>query len=294
MKGNSLVKSIKKYRERISLTDIIGLILGAFILAVSIQGVIVRAHLLTGGISGVALIIHFLTRLEVWILYVALNIPIFIAGVKFVSRRFAVYSLLGMLALTLFLRLTSSLNFHINDIFLSAVLGGVLNGIGTGINLRSKGSTGGVDIIAAIIKRVWGFNFGQIFLLFNLTIIGIFLFTANLQLALFSAISMFVSSKVVDSVVTGINIRKSVLIISDHSEEIAEEVINNLHRGCTYLNGRGAYTGEEKNILMVTVSKTQLPKLKEIVFHVDPVAFITISESTEVIGRGFQSSSEEF
>lgn len=290
----NLVKSIRIYREKISIKDIIGIILGAFILAVSIQAVIVPAHLLTGGISGIAIIIHFLTGVQVSILYIVLNIPIFIAGIKFISRRFAVYSLMGMLALTFFLGITSSWNFHIDDVLLASVLGGVLNGIGTGMNLRSKGSTGGLDIIAAIIKRYWGFNIGEASLAFNMAIIGTFLFTASIELALFSAISIFVGAKVVDAVLTGLNVCKSVLIISDHSREIAEEILNNMHRGCTFINGQGAYTGNKKSILMVTVGKTQLPKLKELVFHVDTGAFMTISESTEVIGRGFQSSRSEF
>ncbi|MEN6461808.1 MAG: YitT family protein [Syntrophomonas sp.] len=291
----SLVKSLISYREKISIKDIIGIIVGSFILAVSIQAIIVPAHLLTGGISGIAIMIHyFLTKVDIWVLYIALNIPIFLAGIKFISRRFTFYSLLGAFALTFFLGITSSLNFHIKDVFLASLLGGVIHGIGSGIVFRSKGSTGGLDIISAIIKRFWGFNIGETFLVFNLIIIGIFLFTANIELALFSAISIFVGSKTVDTVITGPNISKTVLIISDHSQEIAKEILHNMHRGCTYLNGKGAYTGDDKSILMVTVGKTQLPKLKEIVFHVDTKAFMTISESTEVIGRGFQSSRTEF
>ncbi|MGI5922033.1 MAG: YitT family protein [Syntrophomonadaceae bacterium] len=292
--NNFMVKSIKKYRERVSLTDIAGILLGAFILAVSIQAVLVPAHLLTSGVSGIAVMLHFLTKVDVSILYVVLNIPIFIAGVKFISRRFAVYSAIGMLALTFFLEIVSSWNFHIDDVLLAAILGGVLNGLGTGINLRSKGSTGGLDIIAAIIKRFWGFNIGETSLVLNIAIIAIFLYTASIELALLSAISIYVGARVIDKVLTGPNRSISVFIISEHYEEIAEEILNNLHRGCTYLSGTGAYTGEEKHILMVTVGKIQLPKLKDIVFHVDTQAFMTISESAEVIGRGFQASGAEF
>jgi uncharacterized membrane-anchored protein YitT (DUF2179 family) len=288
------VVSLKKYAERISIKDIAGILIGAFILAVSIQAIIVPAHLLTGGVTGIAIIVHFLTGLDVGIGYVLLNVPIFIAGYRFVSRRFALYSLLGILALTFFLSITKNLNFHIDDVLLASILGGVLGGIGTGINLRSKGSTGGLDIIAAIIKRRWGYSFGVTSLAFNLVIIGVFTVSSGIELALFTAISMFVNSKVIDSVESGLSISKTVMIISRSYDDIAHAILEDMHRGCTIIDGRGAYTGEEKSILMVTVGKTQLPRLKEIVFEIDPNAFITINESIEVYGQGFKSSRADF
>lgn len=292
--NSPVIKNLKKYVEHISLKDIAGILLGSFILAVSIQAVIVPAHLLTGGITGIAIIIHFFTRLDVWLGYVILNIPVFIAGYRFISRRFAFYSLIGMLALTVFLGLTRNMNFHINDVLLASVLGGVLGGIGVGINLRSKGSTGGLDIIAAIVKRYWGHSFGLTSLVFNLAIISVFALSSGIELALFTAISMFVSSKVMDSVESGPSISKTVFIISQYSDDIAHAVLENLHRGCTIMDGRGAYTGEQKHILMVTVGKTQLPRLKEIVFQIDQHAFLTINDAIEVYGKGFKSSKADF
>lgn len=292
--NNPVITNLKKYAERISLKDIAGILIGAFILAVSIQAILVPAHLLTGGISGVAMIIHFFTPLEVWMGYVLLNIPVFVAGYRFISHRFAFYSLIGIIALTFYLRLTQNLNFHVDDVLLAAILGGVLNGIGTGISLRCKGSTGGLDIIAAIVKRYWGYSFGVTTLAFNLVIIGIFAISSGIELALFTAISMFITSKVIDTVESGPSISKTILIISKCSDDIAHAILQDLHRGCTIIDGRGAYTGEEKSILMVTVGKIQLPRLKEIVFQIDPNAFITINESIEVYGRGFKSSSADF
>jgi uncharacterized membrane-anchored protein YitT (DUF2179 family) len=186
------------------------------------------------------------------------------------------------------------LNFHVDDVLLASILGGVLGGIGTGINLRSKGSTGGLDIISAIIKRYWGYSFGVTSLAFNLVVIGIFAVSSGIELALFTAISMFVNSKVIDSVESGLSVSKTILIISKSYDDIAHAILEDMHRGCTIIDGRGAYTGEEKSILMVTVAKTQLPRLKEIVFEIDPNAFITINESIEVYGQGFKSSRADF
>jgi uncharacterized membrane-anchored protein YitT (DUF2179 family) len=169
-----------------------------------------------------------------------------------------------------------------------------LTGLGSGINLRSKGSTGGLDIVAVIVKRYWGYTFGATSLAVNLVILVVFLFANSIELALYTAISIFVASKVVDSVEAGPSVSKSATIVSDKCDAIAQEIIVELHRGCTYLTGQGAYTGEERRIIMVTVGKRQLPRLKEIVFQIDPHAFLTINETIEVYGQGFKQSGPEF
>ncbi len=291
-----ITENIMRFREKISFRDIAGILIGSAILAFAIQYILVPAHLLTGGVSGVAIILNFFTGIQVWIFYVVLNIPIFIAGYRSISTRFALYSLLGTLALTLFLGIFEniSLNLGIHDLLLVAVLGGTLTGIGSGINLRCKGSTGGLDIIAVIFKRYWGYNFGTTSFAVNLIILMVFLFSNSIELTLYTAISMFISSKVLDTVEAGPSASKSAMIVSEKSEEIAHVIMENVHRGCTFLPGQGAYTGQDRKILMVTFGKRQLPKLKEIVFELDPHAFITISDAIEVIGQGFKASNSDF
>ncbi|NLV21661.1 MAG: YitT family protein [Syntrophomonadaceae bacterium] len=293
---NGMTSGLKKFRETISWRDILGILLGSFVLALSVQLILVPVHMLTGGVTGIAIILKFLTGVDIWLWYIGLNIPIFIAGYKFISKRFALYSLIGMLSLTFFLGTATGLQIDLglDNLLLAAVLGGVISGLGIGITLRSKGSTGGLDIIAVIINNYWGYHIGSISFYVNLVILSIFLLTSNLELALFSAISIFISGRMMDKVQTGSNVSKSVMIISSHCSDIAGEILGNLHRGCTFLNGRGAYTGENRDIIMVTVSTTQLPRLKEIVFQIDPNAFITISEAMEVLGRGFKQSGPEF
>ena len=287
---------MKRFKEKISITDIAGILLGAAILAFVIQFILLPAHLLTGGVTGIAIILNFLTGYDVWIFYVVLNIPIFIAGFRSISTRFALYSFLGVFALTFFLGICKnlSLNLGIHDLLLSAVLGGVLTGLGGGITLRSKGSTGGLDIVGAIVKKRWGYNFGTTSFAINIFILGVFLFSNNIELTLYTAISIYVSSKMLDVVESGPSVSKSVMIVSENSEAIATEIMEDLHRGCTCLTGQGAYTREDRQILMATVGKRQLPRLKEIVFELDPLAFITINETIEVYGRGFKPSGSEF
>lgn len=295
-KPNEMASSIKKFREDISYKDILGILLGAFTIAIAIQLVLVPVHMLTGGVGGIAIMLKFLTGVDIWVWYGILNIPIFLVGYKFVSKRFAFYSLLGMLALTFFLGICQNwqVDLGIDNLLLAAILGGVINGLGVGIALRSKGSTGGLDIIAVIASKFWGYKFGNIFFYVNLLILAVFLLTSNIELTLFSAISIFISGVVVDRVQLGANVSISALIISSQCSDVAEAILSDLHRGCTYLAGRGAYTGEGKDIIMVIVSRRQLPRLKEIVFQIDPNAFLTITEANEVFGRGFKKSGPEF
>lgn len=286
--------SLSNFKEEISIKDIIGIIAGTAILSLGIQAVLVPAHILTGGLTGLAVILSFLTRVDISLWYLGLNIPVFIAGYRYISRRFIIYSFLGVAFQSLFLELFKNLNIGIENLLLSAVFGGVLTGLGIGLVLRSKGSTGGTDIIAVIVRRFWGHNFGQTYLLTNLAILALFLFTASLELTLYSVISIYISSQMVDLVEAGPYVTRTVFIISKEYEEITHVIIHTLHRGCTNLAGIGAYTGEELQIIMATVGKTQLPRLKEIVFQIDPEAFMTISETIEVYGRGFRDSQVDF
>ena len=294
MEINIKPPSLKKFTETIKILDLVGIAAGAFLLVVSIQGIMIPGNLLTGGLTGLAIVLEYIFKIDVWIWYALLNIPLLIAGYKYVSRRFIFYSIFGAAVLTIFLALLKYIDFGIEDIFLSAVFGGALSGVGSGLIFRSKGSTGGIDIVAVIIRRFWGFNIGQTFLVFNIFVLSSSLLVFNFEKTLYAAVSIYIASKVMDTVVTGVETTRTAMIISAQNNDIAQVIIHNLHRGCTYLAAKGAYTGEEKEIVLVTVAKTQLPTLKEIVFAVDPKAFIIINETIEAFGKGFRIGGPEF
>ena len=294
--GNKVSEQHNNPGEKISFKDIAGVIAGSLIISCGIQFVIVPARILTGGITGLAIILHFLTVYPLWVWYIGLNIPVFIAGYKLVSKRFALYSVIGMLSISGFLALIDTINVSLglNDILLSALLGGTINGLGVGLTMVYRGSSGGLDILAAIVNRFWGVSLGTTIFICNCFILAVLLITSNLELTLYSAIGMFVSSKMVNAVNTGVDAKKTVMIVSNKSEEIAAAVMNNMHRGCTFLSGRGAYTGRSEDIIVVTTGKIQLPRLKEIIFHIDPNAFMTINDTVEVYGKGFKASTMHF
>ncbi|NLB88711.1 MAG: YitT family protein [Syntrophomonadaceae bacterium] len=287
-------RHIIQFREIIYWQDILGILTGSFILAIAVKWILIPANLLTGGITGLAIILNYFTKFEVWIWFALLNIPLLIAGYKLVSRRFIVYSLLATIFQSLLLAILIPINIKIDDLLLSAVLGGVLSGIGIGMIFHFRGSSGGIDIIAIIIRRYWGINIGTTFFAGNLIVLLLSLVSFNIELALFSAISIFISSKTIDTVEAGPSVARTAMIISNRSEDIAEGVMNYLHRGCTFIPATGAYSGDDRKIILITLGKTQIPRLKEIVFQLDPSAFMTITESIETYGKGFKSSQADF
>jgi uncharacterized membrane-anchored protein YitT (DUF2179 family) len=284
--------NFSKWIERITWQDLLGIVIGSLIAAAGIQCILVPANLLTGGVTGLAILLRYSTGIEVGIWILLLNIPIFLAGYRFISSRFTIYSLLGVLALAGFLYVFKYFPFLIGDPLLSALLGGVLSGLGLGIIFRSKASSGGTDIIAIIVKRLWGFNIGQTSLVLNIFVVGLLALVIDISVAMYSAIAIFVSSQVIDQVEAGLGVTETTLIISPHYEEIAYAILHHLHRGCTYLPAQGAYSGQNEMLILVTVGRMQLPRLKEMVFAIDESAFMIITNSIEVYGRGFKARSE--
>lgn len=287
-------KGVSSFTEQVSLKDIIGIIIGSLILVVAIQSILIPAKVLTGGVTGIAIVLKFMTGIDVWVWFMLLNVPIFLAGYKFVSRRFVFYSLFATLLQSFLLGIMPPVDLGMDNLLLAAIFGGALNGLGSGIILRYKASSGGMDIIAVIVKRIWGYSIGQTFFIGNLAVLALSLAVFNLELALFSAISIYVFSKTLDAVEAGPNVARTAMIISEQSEAIAYAIMSELSRGCTYIPGEGAYSGRQRRIILVTVGKTQLPRLKEIVFQIDSEAFIIVNETIEAFGKGFSSSKVDF
>ncbi len=282
------------FLDRIKAADIVAIIVGSFILAAGIQIILVPSRLLTGGVTGVAIILNYISGWDVGLWYAMLNIPIFAAGYKMVSRRFAVYSLLGAGALSMFLSILTSIRYSMEDPLLAAIFGGAVAGVGSGIIFRSQGSTGGIDIISVIARKRWGVSLGQTSFITNLIVISLSIFSTSISLTLYSAISIFISSQVIETVVSGLQTTYTAMIISDEHETILPTIFKNLQRGCTLLDARGGYTGVVRPIIMVTVAQTQLPRLREVVFQIDSRAFIIVNESNEVYGMGFKGSGNDF
>lgn len=268
---------------------VLGIFMGAVIVALSINSLIIPNKIADGGVTGIAIILHYLVSWPISITVLFLNIPLFILGWKLVGRSFLIYSILGVGALSIALDLTAGVPRITTDSLLASIFGGVISGIGMGVIFRSRGSLGGTDILAVLLSRTTPFSVGQILLGIDALI---FLMAAILfrpEMAMYAAIYMFIATKVIDLVQEGMSHYKSVMIITSKPQEIAEDIMAKLDRGVTYFNASGAYSGETKRVVYSVISRTQLSQIKEIIHNRDAQAFVAISEIPEVVGEGFSS-----
>ena len=265
------------------------ILLGGVIAGVSFNAFLIPHRLLSGGISGIALIIDYLFNINAGLLILIMNVPIFIMGYRFVDREFIFLSMIGMLSFSFSIQFFSFLRnyIYIEDIMLSCIYGGILNGIGMGIVLRNRASQGGIDIISVIVKKYFSLNIGSTSFMINLLIVTVASYFYGLKPAMYTLITMYVAATVLDKMQQGFNVSKSVMIITKNEEAVAEQILKVLDRGVTFLDGEGAYTGNKKRVLYCIVTLNQMAKLKQIVKEKDPKAFIAVSDTAEVMGHGF-------
>ena len=265
------------------------IILGAALGGIAFNIFLIPHKLLSGGVGGIALILNYIFGLNPGVLIFIFNIPIFIAGYKFLDKEFIFLSLVGMTAFSVSIDAFSFLRdiVFIDDTLLSCLYGGVLSGVGAGIVFRNRASQGGIDIIAVIVKKHFSMNIGSTSLIINIIIVAIASMFYGLKLAMYTLVSMYVTSVVMDRVQQGFERSKSVMIITDNEQKVADEIIKTLGRGVTYLEGEGAYTGNQKRVIYCIVSMSQLSKLKHIVHEADSKAFMAVSDTAEVLGYGF-------
>jgi uncharacterized membrane-anchored protein YitT (DUF2179 family) len=258
---------------------------GACIFAIGLNGVMIPKQFMSGGVMGVALISHYLIpKSNVGLIYFVLNIPLILIGWCCVSRRFILYTAYGMTAFSVAAAFLFPRFPPIENPILAAVLGGIICGIGIGITLRSQGSGGGLDIPAVYLHKKLQLRMGFTSFLGNSLVLAVGAYFFGLEPALYSFIYVYTSGRVTDAVITGFNQRKSIMIISDASRAIAEQILSRLNRGVTFLNGTGAYTGEHKEVIFSIITLTELAKMKEMVFDIDPNAFMVVNDTLEVFG----------
>ncbi len=289
-KGKDKIKILKSFFHRDLWMPTLSIVLGALMWSISINGILVHHEFISGGISGLALLIHYLIpKLSIGLMVFLINIPLFIMGWTMISGKFFFFSLLGMFSFSLFLTFTTSFHITVANPLLAAVFAGVISGCGSGLIFRSGGSGGGTGIIAMVLNRRLSVRVGIVSSLFNSIPLVLGAFLINLDAALYSIIYVFVSGSVMDRILASFNERRSVFIISAHSFEISQQILNKLHRGATLLTGRGAYTQSPLEIIYSVISLFELAKMKDMVTAIDPKAFLIINETQEVIGKGFDS-----
>ncbi len=264
-----------------------GVAVGACGVALSLNYFIVPNRIVDGGVAGIAILIHYLLGLPTGWLVLVLNIPVFLLGFRFMGKRFLFLSIWGVLVVSLALELSAGVRPVTQDLLLASLFGGLLTGVGMGIIFRSQGSLGGTDIVALILNGKFSFSVGQVLLAIDAAIFTVAAFLFKPELAMYAIIYMFVATRVVDYVQAGLSHTKAAIIISNEPDKIARDIMTILERGVTFLNGSGAYSGENKKIIYCVVTRAELARVKEIIRENDPGAFVALSETPEVLGEGF-------
>jgi len=260
--------------------------LGSVLCAIAVNGILVRLQFLSGGFTGVALIIHYLVPVvPLGTLYFLLNIPLFLLGWKFVGPRFFIYSIAGMVIYSVAVQFIQ-VSLPVHDKLLSALLAGIISGAGSGIILRSRGSAGGTDILSVILLKLFSFRLGNTSLGFNIIILGTAVMLFPLEKTLYTLIYIYVSTYVLNLVVTGLSQRKAVLIVSSQWEQISHDIMHRIRRGVTISTAMGGFSGREMKVLYTVITFRELPRLKRIVREADPDAFVVVTDTLEVMGQG--------
>lgn len=263
--------------------------LGCLIGSLGFNLFLIPAHLLSGGISGIAIVLYYIAQWPVGIQLLVYNLPILYLANHVFGRRYAVDTIIGTVLFSACIDLTSfTVQYElVKDVMLNAIFGGVFAGIGFGLVFRSNANTGGLDVVGAVVKKYYSFDMGSVIFVLNVIIVAISAVLFNLEAALFTLVSIYMTAELTNRVAAGFNREKSVIIISPEAEKIANMIITHVHRGVTFVEGRGAFSREHKNILFTVISLTQVSKVKTIVDRYDPMAFMIVSSASEVMGRGF-------
>lgn len=257
---------------------------------------IIPAHLLTGGISGIALIVYYLTGLPVGMQNLLYNLPILYVAYRVFGKLYAWDTIVGTVMLSIIWDATHFLvDWHItNDGMLCAIFGGVMAGIGFGMIFRANANTGGLDVVGAVVKKFYSLDVGTVIFVMNFIIVMASAWMFRVDEALYTLVSIYVTAELTNRVAAGLNREKSIFIVSPAAEQICQEIIENVHRGVTFIEGRGGFARERKEILFVVVRLTQVSHVKTIVNHYDPQAFMILSDTSEVSGKGFTLESESY
>ncbi|HUS89435.1 MAG TPA: YitT family protein [Desulfosporosinus sp.] len=281
------MKLTKRVRSVLGITS---MAIGAIIAAYGVQGFIVPSGLGGGGVGGIALLLYYTLKLPIGLMTFILNIPLFVLGWREINKHFVFKTIWGLAIFSIFLDLFKGIQpVAINDIFLGALYGGVISGISSSIVFHFGGSLGGTDIVSKVIQRKYGVPMGTSSLAINGVIIMISWAILGSKAALYTLVTLFVYGRVLDLIQSGVP-SKSITIISDQSEALVDRIMIDLGRGATFLQGRGAYSNEPKNVIICVVSLPEIGRLKQAVREVDPQAFMIVQNAGEVLGRGFVSN----
>ena len=277
-----------KHDVRESIVEYVYVIVGAAVIAIGFNVFLLPNQVASGGVSGISTILHGLFGWNPGIVQYGFNIPLFIAGVLFLGKKFGVKSFVGTVTLPFIVLLTNNWEPWTDNPLLGALFGGIVVGLGIGLVFKGNASTGGTDLLAQIITKFTGITLGTSVLLIDGVIAISAAIVFDLEKGLYALIGLFVTTKTIDIIQLGFSQSKMVYIITMKQDEVRDAIYAEIDRGVTQLPAIGGYTKEARPVLMVVVYQTEFTKLKQLIKTVDPSAFVIVSDAYEVLGEGFK------
>ncbi len=283
-----------KNKYLIILSKYLTIMVGAILMAVSVNFVYEPMGLVTGGVSGLAIVIKRWTEslitggLPIWLFTVICNVPLYLIAAKVKGLRFLISALFGTVAFIIALIIVPIYDLKLEDFLLASILGGVIGGIGIGLVFSVQASTGGTDLLASLVQdKNRHISVPQILTVIDGFIIFIGALVFGLGNALYATIAVFITAKISDGILEGLKFAKMAYIISDNYELIADAIMKQLDRGVTGVSATGMYSNKDRKMLFCVVSKKEIVKILEIAQKIDPKSFVIISDVREVMGEGF-------
>lgn len=263
---------------------ILTLAVGATIAAIGLQLFLIPNEVIDGGVVGLAIMGQYITGLPFGVFLVGLNLPFLYLGYKQIGKSFALWTTVAIVLLSIISPFFEPIPGITNDVFLAAIFGGVIDGIGVGIIMRAGGSLDGTEITAIVLDRKSVFSVGEIVMFFNLFILSGAGLLFGWDKAMYSLFAYFIISKMIDVVLKGLDESYAVMIVTGRHEAVADALLHRLGRGVTIIHGAGGYSGEKREILYSVVSRLEVGKLKEVVLEEDHEAFVTINAVHDIVG----------
>ena len=284
------VAKSKEYMKEIF--SYMALVAGAVIAAFSVEEFLVPCTILDGGVVGISIMINNLSRIPLGVLTLALNIPFLIVGMRKLGKKFIAKSAVAMVIFSSFLGIFAPLTDITQDYLLAVCFGGVFLGIGVGLVIRSGGCLDGTETVAIFLNRRFNFPVGQTVLFINIMIYTTAGFLFGFDRAMYSLLTYFITSKVIDFVETGVEQAKAAMIITNEGRRIADEIYKKMGRTVTILEGEGLISGK-KVILYCVLNRLEIYQLKHLIKEADASAFITISDVSEIIGSHIKKRADK-
>lgn len=273
-----------------TIKDLLLLLFGSLIYALGVNCFTIPNHLSEGGILGITIVTHYLFHWSPGVVNFILNVVLLAIGYKFFEKRAFVYTLISIAASSAFLFFTENIDEPLtHDTLLASIFAGLLVGAGVGFVFRSGGTSGGSTILARIANQFLGWSMGKAVLFLDILVVSGSVFIIGLEKSMYTLLAVYVGAKAIDFIVEGLDERVAVLIISNSPEKVLANITIKMSRGLTVLDGRGGYTGQNKEVLYIVISKQEIVQLKTIIQEIDQNAYVTVHKVHEMLGKGYKA-----